>query len=221
MNKITIEVGTLKHAHFVDTILTTIEVAAKIRGTGIAKRDPNYVRKKFEEEKAIIAHIDNQEFVGFCYIETWGHGKFVVNSGLIVVDKYRGQGTAKAIKQAAFKLSTTRYPEAKIFGLTSGLAVMKINSDLGYVPVTFSELTDDENFWKGCESCVNHDILMRTNRKNCLCTAMIYDPAKKTPDNEKAETQVKSKKKLRKSLAVYGRWLRFKQSVLLKKYSKN
>jgi hypothetical protein len=57
---------------------------------------------------------------------------------------------------------------------------MKINSDLGYEPVTYSELTQDNAFWKGCTSCVNYQILMSKERKNCLCTAMLYDPAQKS-----------------------------------------
>jgi hypothetical protein len=160
---------------YVDTILKTIEEAAKIRGTGIARRSPDYIELKISERKAIIA-LQGDEFAGFCYIETWGNKQFVANSGLIVVDKFRGHGLAKRIKKKAFELSRQRYPEAKIFGLTTGLAVMKINSELGYKPVTFSELTDDESFWKGCQSCVNYDILQRTGRKHCLCTGMLYDP---------------------------------------------
>lgn len=175
-DKIKIVVADESHIGFVDTILSTIETAAKARGTGIAKRSPEYIKKKMEEGKAIIAFV-NDEFAGFCYIETWGDKKFVANSGLIVVEKFRGHGLAKAIKKKAFDLSRSRYPEAKIFGLTTGLAVMKINSDLGYKPVTFSELTDDKDFWKGCEACVNFDILQRNNNKMCLCTGMLYDPA--------------------------------------------
>lgn len=161
--------------NYVDTILKTIEEAAKIRGTGIARRSPEYIELKISERKAIIA-LAGDEFAGFCYVETWGNKQFVANSGLIVVDKFRGHGLAKRIKKKAFELSRQRYPDAKIFGLTTGLAVMKINSELGYKPVTFSELTDDESFWKGCQSCVNYDILQRTGRKHCLCTGMLYDP---------------------------------------------
>ncbi len=160
---------------YVDTILATIEEAAKIRGTGIARRSPEYIEMKINERKAIIA-LAGDEFAGFCYIESWGNKQFVANSGLIVVDKFRGHGLAKRIKKKAFELSRLRYPDAKIFGLTTGLAVMKINSELGYKPVTFSELTNDESFWKGCQSCVNYDILQRTERKHCLCTGMLYDP---------------------------------------------
>lgn len=173
---ISIEIADESHLKYVDTILTTIEAAAKIRGTGIARRSPAYVEQKMLEGKAIIA-LHGNEFAGFCYIETWGNKEFVANSGLIVVDKFRGKGLAKNIKRKAFELSRTKYPNAKIFGLTTGLAVMKINSELGYKPVTFSELTDDDSFWKGCQSCVNYDILQRTKRKHCLCTGMLFDPA--------------------------------------------
>ena len=163
------------HVRYVDTILETIANAAKVRGTGIAKRSPEYVTQKMLEGKAIIA-LKGDEFAGFCYIETWGNKQFVANSGLIVVEKFRGHGLAKKIKNKAFNLSRARFPEAKLFGLTTGAAVMKINYELGYRPVTYAELTDDEAFWKGCQSCVNYDILQRQNRRFCMCTAMLYDP---------------------------------------------
>ena len=175
VQQITVQIADERFLGYVDTILTTITAAAKVRGTGIAKRSPEYIEQKMKEGKAIIA-LSGEEFAGFCYIETWSNKKFVANSGLIVVDKFRGHGLAKRIKRMAFNLSRERYPDAKIFGLTTGLAVMKINSELGYKPVTFSELTDDESFWKGCQSCVNYDILQRTGRKHCLCTGMLYDP---------------------------------------------
>jgi GNAT superfamily N-acetyltransferase len=182
VDEITVQIADERYLKYVDTILTTIAEAAKVRGTGIARRSPEYIEQKMKEGKAIIA-LAGEEFAGFCYIETWGNKKFVANSGLIVVDKYRGNGLAKRIKRKAFELSRQRYPDAKIFGLTTGLAVMKINSELGYKPVTFSELTDDEAFWKGCQSCVNYDILQRTERKHCLCTGMLFDP--KADENKK------------------------------------
>ena len=177
VEEITVQIADERFLEYVDTILDTISEAAKVRGTGIARRSPEYIEQKMKEGKAIIA-LAGDEFAGFCYIESWGNKKFVANSGLIVVDKFRGLGLAKRIKREAFNLSRLRYPNAKIFGLTTGLAVMKINSELGYKPVTFSELTDDASFWKGCQSCVNYDILQRTGRKHCLCTGMLYDPAK-------------------------------------------
>ena len=196
-SNIEILVANESHIPYVDIILTTIEVAAKIRGTGIAKRSPEYIKQKMIEGKAIIALCEG-EFAGFCYIETWSNKAFVANSGLIVVDKFRGHGLAKKIKRRAFELSRERFPEAKIFGLTTGLAVMKINSELGYVPVTFSELTTDEAFWKGCQSCVNYDILQRTDGSKCLCTAMLYDPAKHPEDKvgkENSEDKEESENK--------------------------
>lgn len=176
-NKIKIEIADEFHIPYIDTINQAIEDASRERGTGIAKRTYEYLKEKIVEGKAIIATDKEGRFAGFCYIETWGHGRFVANSGLIVTPEYRGQGLAKDIKRQAFKLSRRRYPEAKIFGLTTGLAVMKINHELGYRPVTFSELTDDDDFWKGCSGCVNYDILLRTGRTKCLCTGMLYDPA--------------------------------------------
>jgi hypothetical protein len=175
----TILLATEQHATFASLICTEMEASAKARGTGIAKRSPEYLVQKMLESKAIIAFDSTGQWAGFCYIETWGHGKYVANSGLIVAPAFRKSGLARNIKQEIFKLSRTKYPEAKIFGLTTGLAVMKINSDLGYEPVTYSELTDDEAFWSGCKSCVNFEILQSKERKNCLCTAMLYDPKEK------------------------------------------
>lgn len=157
-------------------IVDEMASSAKARGTGIAKRSPEYVSNKMKEGKGIIALTKTGLWVGFCYIESWGHEKFVANSGLIVNPAFRGRGVAKAIKFKAFDLSRKKFPTAKIFGLTTGLQVMKINNELGYHPVPFSELTDDDEFWKGCQSCVNFGILTSKNRKNCLCTGMLYDP---------------------------------------------
>lgn len=176
-----------EHLRYVSTINDTIDEAAKARGTGIARRTDEYITDKINQGKAIIA-LNREEFVGFCYIESWGHDKFVANSGLIVKPSYRGMGVAKKIKKAAFDLSRKRFPDAKIFGLTTGEQVMRINTELGYVPVTFAKLTDDEEFWAGCKSCVNFDILERTNMTKCLCTGMVYDPieAAKRAEAEKA-----------------------------------
>ncbi len=196
-------------AHHLDThyalrITDEMEASAKARGTGIAKRSPEYIAKKILEGKAVIALKNSGQWVGFCYIEEWSHGKFVANSGLIVSPEFRKSGIAKLIKKRIFDLSREKYPESKIFGLTTGLAVMKINSELGYEPVTYSELTDDETFWAGCKSCVNYDILMSKERKNCMCTAMLFDPK---DHYEVAETTQEFQKKSK----VYERLLRFKQ----------
>ena len=168
--------ATAEDTHYSETITNEMAESAKARGTGIAKRSPDYVKIKMEEGKAVIAVTPSGEWVGFCYIESWEHEKFVANSGLIVAPAFRKTGVATQIKRKIFDLSRQKYPHAKIFGLTTGLAVMKINSDLGYEPVTYSQLTNDDNFWKGCQSCVNYEILMSKNRKNCMCTAMLYDP---------------------------------------------
>lgn len=165
------------HYDFAQVICDEMEASAKVRGTGIAKREPAYIRKKMEEGKAVIAFSQDGFWAGFCYIESWSNSNYVANSGLIVAPQYRKYGVAKLIKKRVFELSCRLYPQAKIFGLTTGLAVMKINSGLGYQPVTYSELTQDEKFWEGCKSCVNYEILLQKERKNCLCTAMLYDPA--------------------------------------------
>lgn len=182
--------------------------SAKARGTGIAKRSPAYIEQKMEEGKAVIALTNSGEWVGFCYIEAWEHNKFVANSGLIVSPEFRKTGVAKAIKKRIFELSREKYPDAKIFGLTTGLAVMKINSDLGYEPVTYSELTNDEQFWAGCKSCVNYDILVSKERKNCMCTAMLFDPADHFEPEE-------TKEEFKKQSKLYERFMRLKQSRLI------
>jgi hypothetical protein len=204
-NEFSIITANATHIDFARIICDEYESSAKARGTGIAKRSPDYVKQKMLEGKAIIAFEKATGiWAGFCYIETWSHGEYVANSGLIVSPQYRKAGLAKSIKQEIFKLSRKLYPEAKIFGLTTGLAVMKINSDLGYEPVTYSELTQDENFWAGCKSCVNYDILMSKERKNCMCTAMLYDPKDHYQPEETAEA-FKEKSK------IYERWMRIKQ----------
>ena len=175
IEEITIQVAGPQHYRYADAICRLIEEAAKARGTGIAQRKAEYVQSKMEEGKAVIA-IAGDRLAGFCYIETWSHGKYVANSGLIVAPDFRKIGLAKRIKKHIFDLSRVRYPDAKIFGITTSLAVMKINSELGYKPVTFSELTTDNVFWEGCQSCPNYDVLTRTDRKMCLCTGMLYDP---------------------------------------------
>lgn len=164
------------HFSFAQIICDEMASSAKARGTGIAKRTPEYIQEKMREGKAVIAFNQDGIWAGFCYIETWSHGEYVANSGLIISPEFRKSGLAKAIKKKIFDLSRSKYPEAKIFGLTTGLAVMKINSELGYEPVTYSELTQDDAFWKGCASCVNFEILSGKQRKNCLCTAMLFNP---------------------------------------------
>jgi GNAT superfamily N-acetyltransferase len=211
MSDYIVQSATYNHLKLAEEICFHMEESAKARGTGIAKRSPDYLIQKMLEGKAIVATTQAGEFIGFCYLETWGHGNFVANSGLIVHPDHRKSGIAKRIKEKAFELSRTKYPHAKIFGLTTSLAVMKINTSLGYKPVTFSELTDDESFWKGCSSCVNYDILNRTNRKHCLCTGMLFDPA----DEKKPE---KTAQNFAKKSKLYERWLRLKKRVLHNRY---
>ena len=178
MNDFTIMVADESHIGYVEEILSTIEEAAKVRGTGIAKRKPEYIASKMREGKAVIA-LCGDKFAGFSYIESWDHEHFVANSGLIVKPEYRGQGLARRIKRRIFQLSREKFPDANIFSITTGAAVMKLNTELGYEPVTFEALTTDPKFWKGCEGCVNYDILQRNNQTRCLCTGMLYRPKPK------------------------------------------
>lgn len=195
------------HFKYAKIISDTIAESAKVRGTGIAQRTPEYIIKRLENENAVIA-LDGDNFAGFCYIEVWGHQKFVANSGLIVHPDYRNQGLAKKIKKAIFELSLKKFPEAKIFGITTGLAVMKMNYELGYKPVTFSELTDDPAFWTGCQTCKNFDVLTRTDQKMCLCTGMLYDPVKAVTKKEKLNDK------------AFKRLKRMKEQLFLKRKNK-
>lgn len=194
------------HFKYAKIISDTITESAQVRGTGIARRTPEYIQQRLANGNAVIA-LDGDKFAGFCYIEVWGNKGFVANSGLIVHPDYRNQGLAKKIKKKVFELSRSKFPDAKIFGITTGLAVMKMNYELGYKPVTFSELTDDPDFWKGCQTCKNFDILTRTERKMCLCTGMLYDPASK-----KNEAEVK-----KMSSKAFQRLKSIKESLFLKK----
>lgn len=210
-----VQLADASHYHFAQTICDEMESSAKARGTGIAKRSPEYLIQKMEEGKAIICTTRQGQWVGFCYIETWDHGKFVANSGLIVHPEHRKSGIATQIKEQAFKLSRRKYPEAKIIGLTTSMAVMKINSELGYIPVPFSELPKDDDFWKGCASCVNYDILNRTNRAHCLCTGMKFDPLEvKFKEEQSQEPPVWD---FLKESGLYERWMRVKQRILLRR----
>ena len=211
--KIIVRVAHSGDASFANIITDEMASSAKARGTGIAKRSPDYVAAKINEGKSVIAYTEDGTWVGFCYIEAWQHGQFVANSGLIVAPAFRKTGIAKKIKQTIFQLSREQYPNAKIFGLTTGLAVMKINSELGYEPVTYSELTDDEEFWAGCKSCVNYDILMSKDRKNCMCTAMLYEP-KQAHTIEEVAADFSNNSKL------YERFMKIKQSKLLNWFRK-
>ncbi len=211
MSQYIVQTARYEHLQLAEEICRHMEESAKARGTGIAKRSPDYIKQKMVEGKAVVATTTGGKFVGFCYIESWGHGKYVANSGLIVHPEHRKSGVAKEIKQKIFDLTRKTYPAAKIFGITTSLAVMRINSALGYKPVTFSELTDDDNFWKGCASCTNYDVLTRTNRKMCLCTGMLYDPVEEEKPNKQKPWDVAKQSKL------YERWLRFKNHVLFKK----
>jgi len=190
--KFLVQIADSNHISFTQELCHLYEESAKKRGTGIAKRDPEYIKEKILQEKAIIALTSTNKIAGFCYIETWEGKNYVANSGLIVKEEYRHHGLAKRIKKFVFEHTRKKYPNAKIFGITTSLAVMKLNSDLGYKPVTFSELTQDDAFWNGCKSCINYDVLTRTGRKNCLCTGMLYDPKE---DKKKEFAKVKKVEK--------------------------
>lgn len=162
---------------YAEAISAETERSAIERGSGISKRPASAIIQKMREGKAIIAVTAGGEWAGFSYIEVWSRGEFVSNSGLIVSPAFRRSGVAASIKQRIFELSREMFPAAKIFSITTGLAIMKMNARLGFEPVTFNEITHDTKFWEGCSSCVNYDILTGKKCKNCLCTAMLYTPS--------------------------------------------
>ena len=170
-------VANASHVKYADEICEEILISARERGTGIARRTPEYVSEKILAGKAVIAVAEDGRFAGFSYIETWGHKQFVANSGLIVAHAFRGIGLAMKIKRRIFQLSQELFPDAKIFSITTGAAVMKMNYELGFRPVPFSALTDDPEFWKGCQGCRNYSILESNDFRMCLCTGLLYDPS--------------------------------------------
>ena len=183
-NSINIIFAQPEHADYAEQICQLIYESALQRGTGLARRSPEYISSKITGGKAVVA-LDGDKLVGFSYIECWGHGDYVATSGLIVDPEYRHLGLAGEIKKRTFELARMRFPFAKLFSITTSLPVMKLNTRLGYKPVTFSELTQDDEFWQGCEGCCNYDILCRNNRRMCLCTGMLYDPAKEEPKHSR------------------------------------
>ena len=174
--EISVTVAGEGHLKYAEDICEEIYVSSLERKTGIAKRTPEYIREKINAGKAVIALAEDGEFAGFSYIESWGGKSFVANSGLIVAHKFRGLGIAKRIKEQTFILSRKLFPDAKIFSITTGAAVMKMNYEFGFRPVPYSELTDDPEFWKGCEGCRHFDILKSHDYKMCICTGLLYDP---------------------------------------------
>jgi GNAT superfamily N-acetyltransferase len=141
--------------------------------------------------EAIIAVTEHELWAGFCYFDIWEKGKFISNSGMIVSPEFRNKGVAGAIKKQILALSRRRYPAANIFSITSTLAIMKLNTKFGFVPVSFAEITKEKHFWNKCRHCVNYNILESKNFKNCLCTAMLYDA---TAQNGYAKKQLKASK---------------------------
>ncbi len=186
--KVSIYVADASHITYAEEICALVFQSAQERGTGIAKRKPEEVAHKMLDGKGVIAicedypNEEGKKLAGFSYIQGWSNNDFVSNSGLIVAPEFRRMGLAKRIKDKIFQRSRELYPNAKIFGITTGLAVMKMNSALGYKPVPFSEITQDPTFWAGCERCKNFDILLRNDYQRCLCTALLFDPA--TADSE-------------------------------------
>jgi hypothetical protein len=175
-SKFRLEEAGVQHIALAVQICEEMSSSAKVRGTGIARRSPQHIIQKMLDQHAIIAFDDSGEWAGFCYVQVWQNGEFVSNSGLIIAPKFRKQGLGRAIKKRTFDLARKKYPMAKVFGLTTSSAVMKINTELAYQPVIYAEIPQEPAFWSACGSCVNHEILIKKEHRNCLCTAMVFDP---------------------------------------------
>lgn len=188
--QIDVLVADASHVVYSDEVCEEILLSARERGTGIARRTPEYISEKILAGKAVIAITEDGTFAGFSYIETWGGKEYVANSGLIVSHKFRGIGLAMRIKTRIFQLSRELFPNAKIFSITTGAAVMKMNYELGFRPVTFAALTDDPEFWKGCQGCRNYAILEANEHKMCLCTGLLYDPEEHLQVADRAHPEV-------------------------------
>ena len=174
-HSIVIRLATAKDVHHINAITQEIEASAKTKGTGLCKRSPQQLEQRIKEGHAVIALTANNDWAGFCYIKAWDNAAFVSTCALVVSPAYRKSGVATQLKAEAFRLARTKYPAAKLFGLTTSLAVMKINTGLGFKPVTYSEITKAEGFWDACKSCPNYDVLQRKNGATCLCTAMLFE----------------------------------------------
>lgn len=123
---------------YVPKIIAETERSAIARGSGIAKRTVSSVEEKIRAGKAIIALTSSGEWMGFSYLESWEQDRFVSNSGLIVAPKVRNSGVARSIKNRIFRLSRKLYPDSKIYSITTGPAIMRINARLGFLPLSFA-----------------------------------------------------------------------------------
>lgn len=167
----------LAHAQdhgFVQNIITEIEKASKIKGTGICKRDPALIIQKITEGNAVIAVTRSGTWVGFCYIQAHDDGRFVSSCALVVSPCFRKLRVATRIKKHVLALAKNKYPAAKIFGLTTSPAVMQINKELQYEEVSYDAITQSDSFWQSCRSCENYHTLLTNEGKKCLCKAMMY-----------------------------------------------
>ena len=178
-----IRLATAADVSFAERIREAMAASTNVRGTGIARRTQAYVARKMEEGKAVIAFTDEGAWAGFGHIGTWG-GDHVANSGLIVSREFRNGGIARRITERIRQQARESHPTARVFGHTTGLAVMKISSDPGYEPVLCSEVTQDATFRDGCKRCQDQEVLLSKERRNCMCTALLYDPARRPAKSE-------------------------------------
>jgi GNAT superfamily N-acetyltransferase len=175
--KCIVRIATSGDRAYAATIANEMAYSSARRGTGIARRPPEYVMQKMDEGLAVIAvNADNGAWAGFCCIEVWQHKKYVANSGLIVSPGYRGTGISKQIKIALFDHCRSKFPGARLFSLSASPAVIHMNKAMGYKVVSFAEVMSDELFLTGCESWVNYKELMSREQTRLPYVSMIFDP---------------------------------------------
>lgn len=168
--------ATTEHLRYVPAIVQLIEDASNEPGAALAKRSAEYVTSKIEHGFAVIALTEDDKVVGFQCLSPWEGDKFVSHSALVVHPNFRRQGLSREIKGQIVELTRKKFPEAIMFGITLSPSVMSLNTAHGFRPVGYDSLTKDDAFWKGCETCPYHDVLLKMQRTVCLCTALRLDP---------------------------------------------
>lgn len=177
----TIEKARCIHTFWIKEICEVTLSLVISHGRDISEHSPELLETKMKKGEAVIAFASDGRWAGFSFISSCENGSYISNSALVIAPEFRHTGLVKKIKRKIFELSREMYPDACIFSLTSDLTVMKMNHKLGFKRVNFSELPSNSLFWESCKSCINCPVLMSQERKNCLCTAMLYNPKQNSP----------------------------------------
>lgn len=172
-----VRIATSEDYKYIGVIIEEMTLSAAKRGVHIIPRTPEYIMEKMNAGLAVIAiNPENDEWVGFCCIEVWAHGKYVANSGLIVSPQYRGIGISRDIKITLFKQCRSKFPAARLFSLSTSPAVQHVNEELGYKVIPHADMLKDKFFLQGCTSWVNYVGLMNDKELSTRYVAMVFDP---------------------------------------------